>query len=134
MVEKVNQPVKKDPKLVLLASNVKGIRGNVAEIFIDPITRIEGHLGMKAEVDITSKKTKNTWVFATMFRGFEVFMRGRPPEDAIALASRVCGVCGASHASAATMATDMALGAVPTELGVVLRNMAFVPTSPRATA
>ncbi|ABU82543.1 nickel-dependent hydrogenase large subunit [Ignicoccus hospitalis] len=132
MSEKVNRPVrkeeKKDPKMVLLAPNVKRIKGNTAEIFIDPITRIEGHLGLKAEVDVTSRKTTNTWVFATMFRGFEVFMRGRPPEDAIAISSRVCGVCGASHANAATMATDMALGAVPTPLGVVLRNMAFVMT------
>ncbi len=128
---KINDPRfknKKDPKLVLLAPNVKGIRGSVAEIYIDPITRIEGHLGLRAEVDVTSKRTKNTWVFATMFRGFEVFMRGRPPEDAIALASRVCGVCGASHASASTMANDMALGAVPTPLGVALRNMAFAMT------
>jgi hydrogenase large subunit len=131
MSEGVRDPrvnTKKDPKMVLLASNVKQIRGNVAEIFIDPITRIEGHLALRAEVNVQTRRTENTWVSATMFRGFEVFMRGRPPEDAISLASRVCGVCGASHASAATMATDMALGAVPTPLGVVLRNMAYVMT------
>ncbi len=115
-------------KLFLPASNVKAIRGNVAELFIDPITRIEGHLALRAEIDVKTRKPKDTWVSATMFRGFEVFMRGRAPEDAIALASRVCGVCGASHANAATIATDMALGAVPTELGVVLRNLAFIMT------
>ncbi|ALU11366.1 cytochrome B [Ignicoccus islandicus DSM 13165] len=115
-------------EIFLPASNVKGIRNGVAELFIDPITRIEGHLALKAEIDVNQRKPKDTWVSATMFRGFEVFLRGRAPEDAIAISSRVCGVCGASHANAATIATDMALGAVPTELGVVLRNMAFAMT------
>lgn len=87
-------------EIFLPASNVKGIRNGVAELFIDPITRIEGHLALKAEIDVNQRKPKDTWVSATMFRGFEVFLRGRAPEDAIAISSRVCGVCGASHANA----------------------------------
>jgi len=103
---------------------------SVKEVFIDPITRIEGHLALRALVDTTTRKPQNVWVYATMFRGFEVFLRGRPPEDAIHITSRICGVCGASHANASMHAVDMAYGVVPEPLGVVLRNMAFAMTDP----
>ncbi len=102
----------------------------VREVFIDPITRIEGHLALRALVDETTKKPKDVWVFATMFRGFEVFLRGRPPEDAIHITSRICGVCGASHANASMHANDMVYGVAPEPFGVVLRNLAFAMTDP----
>lgn len=97
-------------------------------IALDPITRIEGHLGAIIDVDEETRTPTDSRVYATMFRGFEVFLRGRPPEDAIAITSRICGVCGASHANASTHATDMALGVVPKPMGVILRNLAFVMT------
>lgn len=93
-------------------------------MFIDPITRIEGHLALRAEVDENTGKVKEAWTVAAMFRGFEVFLRGRAPPDAIHITSRICGVCGSSHANASKIANDMALGAVPEPLGVLLRNMA----------
>ncbi len=102
----------------------------VKEVFIDPITRIEGHLALRALVDETTRKPRDVWVFATMFRGFEVFLRGRPPEDAIHITSRICGVCGASHANASMHANDMVYGVAPEPFGVVLRNMAFAMTDP----
>ncbi|MCC6029954.1 MAG: nickel-dependent hydrogenase large subunit [Candidatus Korarchaeum sp.] len=95
------------------------------ELFIDPITRIEGHLGVKAIVDESTKKIREAWSFGAMFRGFEVFLRGREPPDAIHLTSRVCGVCAASHANASAKANDMALGAVPKPFGVLIRNLAW---------
>ncbi|RLE60882.1 MAG: cytochrome B [Thermoprotei archaeon] len=102
----------------------------VREVFIDPITRIEGHLALRALVDENARKPTDVWVFATMFRGFEVFLRGRPPEDAIHITSRICGVCGASHANASMYAVDMVYGVTPEPLGVVLRNLAFAMTDP----
>lgn len=102
----------------------------VREVFIDPITRIEGHLALRALIDENARKPKDVWVFATMFRGFEVFLRGRPLEDAIHITSRICGVCGASHANASMHAVDMAYGVTPEPLGVVLRNLAFAMTDP----
>lgn len=102
----------------------------VREVFIDPITRIEGHLALRALVDENLRKPKDVWVYATMFRGFEVFLRGRPPEDAIHITSRICGVCGASHANASMHASDMVYGVTPEPLGVVLRNLAFAMTDP----
>ncbi len=97
-------------------------------LFIDPITRIEGHLGLNAVVDTGNKVVKEAWAFSTMFRGFEVFLRGREPPDAIHLTSRICGVCAASHANASVKANDMALGAVPKPFGVVIRNLAWAVT------
>lgn len=99
-------------------------------LFIDPVTRIEGHLGIRAVVDVSTGAVDpaSARTFVTMFSGFEVFLRGRPPEDAIHITSRICGVCGASHANASTIANDMAYGVSPTPLGIALRNMAFAMT------
>jgi hydrogenase large subunit len=98
------------------------------EVIIEPITRLEGHIGLRVLLDTTTRKPTDAWAFVTMFRGFEVFLRGRPPEDAIHITSRICGVCGASHANASTHANDIAYGVAPEPLGVVLRNMAFAMT------
>ncbi len=100
------------------------------EMIIDPITRIEGHLGLRVIVDTETRRTDPESVrsFVTMFRGFEVFLRGRPPEDEPHIASRICGVCGASHANAGVKAVDMAYGVTPLPMGVVLRNLAWVMT------
>jgi hydrogenase large subunit len=101
---------------------------SMRKIVIEPITRIEGHLGAVVDVDEATRTPKDAYVFATMFRGFEVFLRTKPPEDAIAITSRICGVCGASHSNASMHAVDMAYGAVPQPLGVLLRNMGFLMT------
>ncbi len=99
------------------------------EMLLDPVTRIEGHLGVRVIVnDDGTIDRDSVRVFVTMFRGFEVFLRGRRPEDAIHITSRLCGVCGAAHANASIIANDMALGVLPTELGVALRNMAHAMT------
>ena len=60
------------------------------KIVIDPITRIEGHLGVELEVD--GGKIINAWAKGTMFRGLELIMQGRDPRDASQLMQRVCGV------------------------------------------
>ncbi len=100
------------------------------EMLIDPITRIEGHLALRVIVDTDKRVPLRDSVrsFVTMFRGFEVFDLGRPPEDLPHLNSRICGVCGASHANASVIAVDMAYGVSPKPMGVALRNMAFAMT------
>ena len=102
----------------------------IREMVIDPITRIEGHLGLRLVIDTDAKRpvAEETRSFVTMFRGFEVFSLGRPPEDAVHITSRICGVCGASHANADVIAADMVYGVSPKPLGVVLRNLAFAVT------
>jgi len=100
------------------------------EMIIDPITRIEGHLGLRVVVDTDKRRAipESVRSFVAMFRGFEVFSLGRPPEDLPHITSRICGVCGASHANADVIAADMVYGVSPTPLGVALRNMAFAMT------
>ncbi len=100
------------------------------EMLIDPITRIEGHLALRVIVDVDKRTPLKESVrsFVTMFRGFEVFDLGRPPEDLPHLNSRICGVCGASHANASVIAVDMAYGVSPYRMGVALRNMAYAMT------
>ncbi len=60
------------------------------KILIDPVTRIEGHLGVELEVD--GGKITNAWAKGTMFRGLERIMQGRDPRDASQIMQRVCGV------------------------------------------
>ncbi len=100
------------------------------ELLIEPVTRIEGHLAVRVVVDVDSRRPIRDSVraTATMFRGFEIFGLGRPPEDLPHITSRICGVCGASHANADVLACDMAYGVTPKPMGVVLRNLAFAMT------
>ena len=94
------------------------------EIFIEPITRIEGHLGVKVDVDTEKKVVVDAYSTGVMFRGFEKIMEGRDPPDAIWISQRICGVCPTPHAVASAEALDMALEAQPPPLAILLRNLA----------
>jgi len=78
------------------------------KIVIDPITRIEGHL--KVEVMVDNGQVKDACVGGTLFRGWEIILKGRDPRDASQITQRVCGVCPASHATASVFALDNAFG------------------------
>jgi len=94
-------------------------------IVIDPITRIEGHLKVEADVDggviVEARST------GTLFRGLELILRGRDPRDAPRITQRICGVCPTAHATASSFALDEAFGiadAIPPN-GRVIRNLIF---------
>lgn len=91
------------------------------KISIDPVTRIEGHLAVRVEVE--SNKVTQAWCSGEMFRGFEVLLRGRHPLDAQQITQRICGVCPIGHGTASILAQDMAFNVLPTENGMLLRNM-----------
>jgi Ni,Fe-hydrogenase I large subunit len=57
------------------------------KIAIDPITRIEGHLRIEAQVD--GGKVVDAWSSSTMFRGIEVILKGRDPREAWLFAQRI---------------------------------------------
>jgi len=78
------------------------------KIVIDPMSRIEGHL--KVETLVDGDEVKEASVGGTLFRGFEIFLKGRHPWDAQRLTERVCGVCPAVHGTAAAQNLDRALG------------------------
>lgn len=94
----------------------------MARIVIDPITRIEGHLGIEAEV--TNGKVTNAWARSTMARGLEKMLVGRDPRDATYVTERVCGVCTGSHGWASSIAVERAQGTqnLP-ELARLMRNL-----------
>jgi hydrogenase large subunit len=59
----------------------------MAKIAIDPVTRIEGHLRVEAEVD--GGQVTDAWSSATMWRGIETILLGRDPRDAWYFTQRI---------------------------------------------
>jgi Ni,Fe-hydrogenase I large subunit len=57
------------------------------KIVIDPITRIEGHLRIEAQVE--DGQVTDAWSSSTMFRGLEIIMKGRDPREAWLMAQRI---------------------------------------------
>ncbi len=62
----------------------------MVKIAVDPITRIEGHLRIEAEVD--DGAVTKAWSSSTMWRGIELILKGRDPRDAWYFTQRICGV------------------------------------------
>jgi Ni,Fe-hydrogenase I large subunit len=93
----------------------------MARVVVDPVTRIEGHLRIEAEVD--GGAVRDAWSSSTMFRGIELILKGRDPRDAWAFAQRICGVCTTVHAIASIRAVENAIGAAPPPNARLLRNL-----------
>ena len=75
---------------------------------VDPVSRIEGHLGIKVTTDGT--KITNAQAHGNLWRGFENFLLGRDANDAITFVQRICGVCPVPHGMTSTYAVDTVLG------------------------
>ena len=91
------------------------------QITISPVTRVEGHLGIKVEVEAI--RVARAFVSGEMFRGFEVILRGRDPLDAQHITQRICGACPVEHGMASVLAQEMAFKHAPTENGRLARNL-----------
>ena len=76
-------------------------------IVVDPITRIEGHLRIEAE--IKDGKIVDAFSSSTMVRGIEEIVKGRDPRDVWAFVQRTCGVCTTVHALASVRSVEDAL-------------------------
>jgi len=92
---------------------------------IDPVSRIEGHLKIEVKVDTVNgvQQIVDAHSAGTLFRGFEKILEGRDPRDAPLITSRICGVCPTSHAQAAGMTLDKAIGITAPTAGRILRNL-----------
>lgn len=90
-------------------------------ITLDPVTRIEGHL--RIDVEVNEGKVTNAWSSAQMWRGIELILKGRPPQDAWAFAQRFCGVCTTVHAIASIRAVENALGVEVPLNAQLIRNI-----------
>jgi [NiFe] hydrogenase large subunit len=93
----------------------------MARITIDPITRIEGHL--KIEVEVNGGVVTDAWSSGTLFRGIELILKDRAPEDAWLFTQRVCGVCTYVHGSASVRCVENAVGVTIPDNARIIRNL-----------
>jgi len=93
----------------------------MARIVVDPVTRIEGHLRIEAEVN--GGMVSDAWSSGTMFRGIELILRGRDPREAWIWTQRICGVCTTVHALTSVRAVEDALGIEVPENANLIRNI-----------
>lgn len=88
---------------------------------IDPITRIEGHL--RVEMEVENGVVADAWASGGCFRGMELVVQNRTPEDAAQIVERICGVCPVSHAHASSIAGDKAYGITISNNARIVRNL-----------
>ncbi len=93
----------------------------MARIVVDPVTRIEGHLRIEAQVEGGS--VTDAWSSGTMFRGIEIILRGRDPREAWIWTQRICGVCTTVHALTSVRAVEDALGIEVPPNAELIRNI-----------
>jgi [NiFe] hydrogenase large subunit len=90
-------------------------------IVVDPVTRIEGHL--RIEVQVAGGKVTNAWSTGTLFRGIELILKGRNPEDAWLFTQRLCGVCTYVHGVTSVRAVEDAINLAIPDNARILRNL-----------
>jgi hydrogenase large subunit len=93
----------------------------MARIVVDPVSRIEGHL--RIEANLEGGKLTDAWSSGTMFRGIEMILQGRDPREAWIWAQRICGVCTMVHAIASVRAVEDALQIEVPENARIVRNL-----------
>jgi Ni,Fe-hydrogenase I large subunit len=93
----------------------------MARIVVDPITRIEGHLRIEAEV--SGGMVTDAWSSSTMFRGIEKILQHRDPRDAWYFTQRFCGVCTTVHSIASIRAVENALNIKIPPNAELIRNI-----------
>jgi len=94
----------------------------MAVITIDPVTRVEGHLQIKVDLD-TNNNVSAAYTSGNLFRDFENVLKTRHPWDAVHITQRICGVCPVSHAIASTKANEAALRFTPNKQALLLRAL-----------
>ncbi len=90
-------------------------------VVVDPITRIEGHLRIEAQMD--GDRIAQAYSAGTMVRGIEIILRGRDPRDAWAFAQRICGVCTLVHGLASIRSVENALDYPVPPNAQLIRNL-----------
>src|SRR5210317_1312803 len=90
-------------------------------VVVDPITRIEGHLRIEAQMD--GNKIESAYSSGTMVRGIETILKDRDPRDAWAFAQRICGVCTLVHGLASIRSVENALSYKVPKNADLIRNL-----------
>jgi len=90
-------------------------------IVVDPITRIEGHLRIEAEIE--NGVIKDAFSSGTMVRGIENIVCNRDPRDVWAFVGRVCGVCTSMHSLTSVRTVENALKITIPKNAEMVRNI-----------
>jgi len=90
-------------------------------IVVDPITRIEGHLRIEAQME--GGNISQAYSSGTMVRGIETILKGRDPRDAWAYVQRICGVCTLVHGMASVRSVEDALNYEIPKNAQLIRNL-----------
>lgn len=93
----------------------------MARSVIDPITRIEGHL--RVEMEVENGVVSDAWVSGGCFRGMEMIVTNRTPQDAGQIVQRICGVCPVSHTNASAIAAEKAYNISISNNARIIRNL-----------
>ena len=93
----------------------------MARSIIDPITRIEGHL--RVEMEVNDGVVTDAWVSGGCFRGMELCVQNRTPQDAGQIVQRICGVCPVSHTNASAIAAEKAYNINISNNARIIRNL-----------
>jgi len=93
------------PASLETARRTEGLR----RITIDPVTRVEGHGKVTILLD-AENRIHQVRLHIVEFRGFEVFISGRPYWEVPVVVERLCGICPVSHHLAAVKAMDRIAG------------------------
>jgi sulfhydrogenase subunit alpha len=98
----------------------------MSDVHIDVhhVTRVEGHGNIVVNVRGGQVEECRFEVVETP-RFFEAMLQNRPYEDASHITSRICGICSVGHATTSLRATERALGIIPSEQTVLLRELNF---------
>jgi F420-non-reducing hydrogenase large subunit len=91
-------------------------------IRIDPVTRLEGHGSLTLKLG-KDGKVKDVQFNVNSTRFFEKFLEGRPMEEAVRIAPRICGICPIPHHLASVKAVEAAWDITPPPAAVKIRRL-----------
>lgn len=91
------------------------------KITISPVTRISGLLSIDLVLDPTGT-VQEANCSGEQFRGFELMLKGRRPEDAVYFTERICGICSMAHGYTSARLVRKILGLTPTPEMILLEQ------------
>ena len=94
----------------------------MSRIVVGPFNRVEGDLEVGLEV--VDGQIVEARVTTPLYRGFEQILVGRPVDDALVMAPRICGICSVSQSLAASSAIASFCGVEPARNGVLATAIA----------
>ncbi|HFC11666.1 MAG TPA: cytochrome-c3 hydrogenase [Anaerolineae bacterium] len=94
----------------------------VKDLRITPLGRVEGDLDLNVKIEDGVVVDAHTE--ASMFRGFEIILKGKDPQAGLIVTPRICGICGGSHLYKAAYALDTAWNTELPPNATLIRNIA----------